>query len=294
MKLLISIICLLSAALLLSVRKILVLKKGLNEIMNTLEEITRNDTNLLLTVSSRDPWLLRLARQLNLQLERVGEARRNYQHGDLELKEAVTNISHDLRTPLTAVSGYLELLEKESHSPKTLRYLEIIHTRVTDMKALTEELFRYSIAISAPETVRNPISLNRTLEESLLSFHAVMSQKGIRPNVSFPSSPVIRRLDQASLSRIFNNIMSNALKYSDGDFEVTLTPDGTITFSNTAGNLNPVLTAKLFDRFYTVTTTRDSTGLGLSIAKHLTQRLGGNIAAEYRHGKLMITINFPE
>ena len=273
-------------------RKIRLMKKGMREIMEELETISREDTNRLLTVSSRDKSLLGLADGLNAQLKLLAQARRKYQHGDLELKDAVTNISHDLRTPLTTISGYLELLESETHSPKTLRYLEIIGTRIADMKTLTDELFRYSVALSVRESENRLISLNRQLEESLLGFYGAMRQSGITPIVSIPSTPVMRTLDEASLSRIFNNIINNAIKYSDGDFAATLTEDGTITFSNTAGALDPVMTAKLFDRFYTVETARDSTGLGLSIAKLLTERLGGSIAAEYREGKLWITLRF--
>lgn len=275
-------------------RKIWLLKKGMREITEELETISQENTNRLLTVSCRDKSLLRLADGLNTQLRLLGQARRKYQHGDLELKDAVTNISHDLRTPLTAVGGYLELLESETHSPKTLRYLEIINTRVADMKALTEELFHYSVALSVPEPENRLISLNRQLEESLLGFYGAMKQEGITPAVSIPSTPVMRSLDEASLSRIFNNIINNAVKYSDGDFAAVLTEDGTITFSNTASALDPVMTAKLFDRYYTVETARDSTGLGLSIAKLLTERSGGSIAAEYREGKLWITLRFPE
>ena len=275
-------------------RKIRLLKRGMKEIAEELETISREDTNRLLTVSCRDKALLRLADRLNTQLRLLAQARCKYQQGDLKLKDAVTNISHDLRTPLTAVSGYLELLESEPHSPKTLRYLEIINTRVADMKALTEELFRYSVSLSVQEPENRPISLNRQLEESLLGLYGAMKQEGITPAVSIPSTPVMRMLNEASLSRIFNNIINNAIKYSDGDFSAILREDGTITFSNTASALDPVMTAKLFDRFYTVETARDSTGLGLSIAKLLTERLGGSITAEYREGKLWITLRFPE
>jgi len=293
MDIFIGIICLLSIANLLLCLKIRHLQKSMEEMADELEEITREDTNLLLTVSHRDKALLRLADRLNAQLKLLGQARRRYQQGDLELKDAVTNVSHDLRTPLTAISGYLELLGKESHTPKALRYLNIIGTRVQDMKSLTEELFRYSMAVSIPEPENRLISLNRQLEESLLGFYGVMQQRNITPSISIADTPVMRKLDASALSRIFNNIISNAIKYSDGDFAITLTLDGTIIFSNSAHNLNPILTAQLFDRFYTVETARDSTGLGLSIAKYLTERLGGSITAEYREGRLWITVNFP-
>ena len=94
--------------------------------------------------------------------------------------------------------------------------------------------------------------------------------------------------------RIFGNIISNALKYSDGDLSVVMKPDGTIIFANKAAGLTPVLAGRLFDRFYTVETGSQSTGLGLAIAKQLCERMGGSIRADYQEGKLIITLFFPK
>lgn len=108
-----------------------------------------------------------------------------------------------------------------------------------------------------------------------------------------PEAAVIRELDAAALRRIFDNILSNAVKYSDGDLTIHLRPDGSVTFSNRASSLNRVQAERLFDRFYTVEAARDSTGLGLSIAKLLTEKMDGTIAAEYRDGGLCIRVAFP-
>ena len=108
------------------------------------------DTNTLLTLSlSRDPYVRRLTAQLNGQLRRLRRQRRRYQNGDRELKEAVTNLSHDLRTPLTAICGYLELLEQTEQSSAAARYLAQIQNQVERMKQLTEELFQYSLLSTA-------------------------------------------------------------------------------------------------------------------------------------------------
>ena len=104
---------------------------------------------------------------------------------------------------------------------------------------------------------------------------------------------MLRNLDKTAVNRILSNIISNALKYSDGDFYAELQTDGTMIFSNTAKALDSVSAARLFDRFYTLETGRKSTGLGLSIAKLLTERMGGSIDAEYREEKLFIRICFP-
>ena len=99
-------------------------------------------------------------------------------------------------------------------------------------------------------------------------------------------------MDAAALRRIFDNILSNAVKYSDGDLTIRLRPDGTVSFSNSAPSLSRVQAEHLFDRFYTVETARNSTGLGLSIAKLLTEKMGGTITAEYESGHLQICIAF--
>ncbi len=261
-------------------------------------------TNALVTISSRDRHIRRLAAQLNRQLSRLRSRQLKYENGDRELKEAITNISHDLRTPLTAMSGYLELLKKELEaggadddkpaSPeKSARYLAIVQNRLDTMKQLTEELFRYSIILSVQEEKPEPLSLNRVLEDSFMAAFSSLEQRGITPVISMPRTPVTRLLDPSALSRIFANILSNAVKYSDGDLCVTLTESGAITFSNHAAALTPVTVEKLFDRFYTVENSSASTGLGLSIARLLTERMGGSINADYKEGKLHITVQFP-
>lgn len=272
--------------------KLILLKAGLRETGRELTHILNQDTNRLLGLSSRDRDLRRLAHTLNEQLKVLQQERHRYQDGDRELKEAVTNISHDLRTPLTAVSGYLELLDREQHSPQTLRCLDIIRNRIDSMKQLTEELFRYSLALTAGNLKPELLSLNKLLEESLLSFYETFRQRGITPDISLPETPVMRELDASSTLRIFHNIISNAAKYSTSDFHAALTPDGTVTFSNAAPNLTPVTAAQLFNRFYTVESLDESTGLGLSIAKNLTERLGGQITAAYQEGRLVITVSF--
>lgn len=162
------------------------------------------------------------------------------------------------------------------------------------MRALTEELFRYSVlTATADELHTEPVCLNDVLEQSLAGFYGALSARGITPSVQLPEEKVIRPLDAAALRRVFDNILSNAAKYSDGDLAVVLAPDGEVTFSNRASALSRVEAARLFDRFYTVDSARGSTGLGLSIAKLLTEKLHGTISADYENETLRICIAFP-
>ena len=274
--------------------KIRMMQKSMDEICSCLSEHLSSDTNQLITVSSSDKHVRHLASEIAKQLTELRRQRRQYISGDRELKEAVTNISHDLRTPLTAICGYLELLETEEMTDNTKRYLEQIANRTEALKALTEELFRYSVISSVSDLNYEKVDVGRVLEDTLISFYGAFEQKNITPQISLPSSTISRSLDKSALARIFGNIISNAVKYSDGDFSVIMTESGKITFSNTASELSSVDVGKLFDRFYTVDSARKSTGLGLSIAKLLTERMGGSISADYKGNMLSITLSFEE
>lgn len=273
--------------------KIYVLKKSIEEICDGFEHSLHTDTNVQVSVSSRDESVRTLAKAINIQLSELRKIKRQYENGDQELKDAITNISHDLRTPLTAIWGYLDLLEKKDLPADEKRYIEQIRNRSEALKQLTEELFRYSVISSTPEMSYENVDMRRVIEETLISFEGALQEANIIPNVQLPVSPIWRRLDSTALTRIFSNIINNAIKYTDGDFSVVLDENGCVTFSNTAKELNTVEVGKLFDRFYTVDSARKSTGLGLSIAKLLTERMQGSIKAEYISDKLNIVVSFP-
>ena len=268
--------------------KVVLMKKSIHELCRDFREHLSTDTNTLISVSVGDPHIRKLAAEINVQLTQLRKERQRFQHGDSELKQAVTNISHDLRTPLTAICGYLDLLEKEEQSKEVHEYLCQIKERTEAMKALTEELFRYSVIRSQEEFKPEKLDLSRALEENLLSFYGVMQERKIVPQLDLPEEPVWRELDKVALNRILSNIINNAVKYSDGDFAVRLTSAGEMTFANSAKNLTPVEVSKMFDRFYTVDSARSSTGLGLSIAKILTEKCHGQISAECISGVLTI------
>lgn len=270
--------------------KIVLMRKSMGEIASSLDNILDGDTNAVITVSSMDGSIRKLAARLNKQLRGLRARRIRYENGDRELKEAVTNISHDLRTPLTSISGYLELLSQEEKSETVEKYLDIIDNRTQTLKELTEELFRYAVILAQDEITLEMLDIKAVLEESILSFYGAMNEAGIVPELSITENSVIRQSNRAALSRIFGNIIGNALKYSDGDLSVELSDDGQVTFKNHAHNLDKLRVEKLFDRFYTVQEAHGSTGLGLSIARSLVEQLGGSIGAEYEDGVLRIEV----
>ena len=273
--------------------KIFLLRKAAGEIQKAFESRLTVDTNTLIAISTGDRAMRSLAASINRELARLRTRRHRYHHADLELKNAITNISHDLRTPLTAIYAYLALLEQEGKSEAAGRYLEIIRGRADLMKTLTDELFRYSLILSPENELQNePLNLGQVLEESIASFYAPLKEHNITPQIRITGKEIHRSLDRSALSRIFSNLLSNAIKYSNGDLEITLEDSGEIIFSNSAPGLNEIETGRLFDRFYTVDSARRSTGLGLSIARTLAEQMKGTIWAEYDDGRLAVHLRF--
>lgn len=273
--------------------KIYILKKSAREIADAFADRLQTDTNTLIDISSSDKDMCRLADSINKQLIILRKEHLQYHQGNAELKNAITNISHDIRTPLTAIYGYLDIIQQTDDPKKQAKYIAIMKERAEMMKQLTEELFRYSVIISDESDIKTEeVFVNQVLAESISSFYPALSDKGITPNVTITDKRIVLNIDKASLTRIFANLLNNAVKYSDGDLDITLSDMGEITFSNTAKTLSAVQVEQLFDRFYTVEVAHHSTGLGLSIARTLVERMGGEITAEYVVDRLTIRICF--
>ncbi len=285
-------VCIFFTAVILLGIKLILIKASLREIKRAFEEKLESETNTLIDVSSADKDVRALASSINSQLRLLRSERLRFQRGDIELKTAVTNISHDLRTPLTAISGYIDILENTELTEAQRGYAGIIRGRTKLMKQLTEELFDYSVILSSDTKIsqKETIRLDRALEESIMSFYGALKEKGIAPIVEIAETQRTVYAEPALISRVFSNILSNAVKYSDGDLEIKMSEIGEITFTNTAKTLTPADTARLFDRFYTVETARGSTGLGLSIARTIVLQLGGDITAVLNDSKLTIRL----
>ena len=258
--------------------KIIWLKKNISRLTEDMKSIVVMDTNALLTVSSGDKQLKKLAADLNRQLSVVRKLRIKYENGDRQMRNSITNISHDLRTPLTAIIGYIEILQRSELTEEQKQALSVIEKRTHELISLTEELFRYALTMDneVGDAVEE-VCVNDILEESLLSFYAVFHEQGIEPTYEICKSKIIRNTNRQALGRIFSNIISNALKYSQKDFSVTLTEDGVINFS-TRVTISQVVVEHLFDSNYTVSSNSVSTWLGFSIARLLSDHLGFQLA----------------
>ncbi|MBP5608729.1 MAG: HAMP domain-containing histidine kinase [Lachnospiraceae bacterium] len=275
--------------------KLALLKRSVREIAAEFADRVESDTNTLIDISTGDKDIAMLADTLNSKLRQLRKEHLQYHQGNAELKAAITNISHDLRTPLTAICGYIDMLPKTDDKEKQTRYLEIMKERAGMMKQLTEELFKYSIILSDEEELTTEtVYINRLIAESIGGFYPALSEKGITPEISLSDKRIERNVNKAALTRVFTNLLNNAVKYSDGDLSVTLTDSGDIIFKNHAKGLSAATVGQLFNRFYTVEAGHDSTGIGLSIARTLIERMHGSISASYGEGCLYIKIVLSE
>ena len=273
--------------------KIYVLKKSFKEITNSLDDILNVDTNNVITVSSNDKDIKNLTNNLNKELKELRKQRIKYENKNQELKETITNISHDMRTPLTAIMGYVDLIKNEKEKDIKLEYVEIIERKTDELKNLTDNLFDFSKAVDIKENInKEKCNLNEMLEESLIEFYSIFKSKGIEPKINICKENVYRNVDKILIKRIFENILSNICKYSEGDFKVSLNSKGKIVFTNKASNLDIVSIEKIFDRYYTVENARKGVGIGLSIVKELIRLNNGKIFAKYKNDYLSIIIKF--
>ena len=276
------------------IMKIVAMRLSIKELRKDYEERASLRTNTMLTVSSRDKEILALARTLNKTMAKLRDSFNKYENGDREIRTAITNISHDLRTPLTAISGYLELAKRQEKSPEVEKYLSIIEGRTEHMKKLTEELFEYSIMTGGEITEeKQDVNVGKMLEDCIMNYYPALKARGIEPVIDITEEKIVRQLYPTYAERIMNNLFSNALKYSDGDLEIALSADGRLKFANSAPNLSSVDVNKLFDRFFTVENARSSsTGLGLSIVKIFAERMNCSVHADYVDGRIIIEVGF--
>ena len=285
-------ICLFIFIIIFLIIKYIKIKLSLKDITKKLKK-KMSGTNLLITTNTSDKGVNEFANILNKDLKKLRKLELQYQNGNQELEKIVTNISHDIRTPLTAIKGYVSLLEKEKLSSKERDYLQIIKEKIENIILLTEQLFDYSKSLDTKESLKKErVCINDILENVILSYYALLKEKNITPTIEISKQKIYRDMDPIMLIRIFENILSNAIKYTEKDLKISLLDNGEIIFVNQTTSLDKVSVQKIFDRYYTVENGSRNSGVGLSIAKQLVELNDGVIEATYKNKNLIIKISF--
>lgn len=273
--------------------KIFLLKYSIKEIEKSFDFILNTDTNSIISISSSDKDIKKLVTSLNRKIIILREQKLQCKNGNDELKKIVTNISHDLRTPLTVISGYIDLIKTEKNENNKEEYLKIIKNKTIELNELTNQLFEFSKFIDIDtEMVKEKCCINEILEETLISYYNIFNDKNIIPQINICKEKIYREINKISIIRVFENVLSNAAKYSDGDLNIVMNKDGKIIFSNTAKRLDSTSVQKIFDRYFSVENAKETNGIGLSIAKQLIELNNGKINAKYINKTLIIEISF--
>lgn len=273
---------------------IILYRREMRDLLWQLEEHERG-SRIELTTSVRNKEFLILNKRLNLIFETARLKEKKYASAQKQLKQTISNIAHDIRTPLTSVAGYLQMLEECTVQEKQLRYEHIIGKRIEELRNMLEELFLYTKLISEEFRLEcNSVAAFPVLSECMIGLYHVFEEKGTEPEIRFEEEEICVMATSESLGRIFRNLISNALLHGDGGLRV-VQKENAFIFTNYVTNVQSVDTDRIFERFYKADKSRGkgSSGLGLAIVKELVERMGGSIVASvHESGELEITVRF--
>lgn len=276
------------------------LSKDIKIATENLKEISENiELNRRLTSLDGDKNFEKLLIAINKYLEETQSEKIKYIRREKEIRKEIENISHDLRTPLTSILGYLEFLENEDISEKEkAEYLTIIRRRSIGLYNLVQIFYDVS-RLEGNEYKFNieKVDINKAVREHILLFYNDFESKNIDVEADLLNEAAFVEVDKNALDRIFTNLLQNAIKYANYKFKVSLEKSNNnvkIILSNDANTLDENDIEHLFDRFYVKDYSRSnsSSGLGLTVAKLLIEQMNGEIKADINKGILWLSITF--
>lgn len=259
--------------------------------------LTRNKNyNRQLTVSLIDKDFSALATEMNKNLDYQKQLKLQSERAERSLKQSVSDIAHDLRTPLTVIKGNLQMLESEEKlSEQGREYLRVCSEKSEAMKQMADEFFELSVLESdSTEVVLSRVNITNQLMQFIADNEAVIRSCRLNPDVIFPKKTVFAKADEQLLMRIFSNLLNNIIKYAENEFTIALEATESkciIIFSNPVNSAN-IDTEHLFDRTYRADKSRHGTsaGLGLYIVKLLAEKQGAEVTARLENSVLKISI----
>ncbi len=258
-------------------------KREIRHIARQLAEIKDEDTNVL--IHSQNGTADVLINLINTLLQETREMRVLYTQKNHALEQMMTNISHDLRTPLTSAMGYIQMIQHtDLPEEEKSRELAIVEKRLLRLEELIGSFFEFSKIISSgKQPKKTELNLVSVLEESIVHYYDDYCDRGRQIIFQCDTHRLMVNSNQNMLLRIFDNLISNALGHGEGDLTISVSCAEKITIRFENALLSPNMDVEhIFDEFYTtdISRTKGNTGLGLAIAKQFTEMLGGKISAE--------------
>lgn len=262
--------------------------------------LKNNETSMMLTTDCKSKEIVQLVEETNELLQMYRESKIFYERQNRQLKNTITGLSHDIRTPLTSLDGYFQLLQETQDEAEKEKYMAIIRKRIDSLRSILEELFTYA-RLQDNDTVIEieKVCFSEVVQSCLFSYYDDFNSAGIEPKLDLPETSLYINANTAGLKRVLENIIKNALlhgsKYVAFSFKEK---NGELIFSaeNDVKNPDEIDMSLIFERFYKADEARQhvSTGLGLSIAKALTEKMNGTITAELDGNHFSIEVGFME
>ena len=274
-------------------------KRQVKDICRQLRFLQECDSNMLITTEMKKGHIGELAELLNTLLKERKKERADYQKKEQMIADIYTNLSHDIRTPLTSLDGYFQLLEETQEENDRKRYIQIIQERIESLKEMLEELFTYTkLQNGTYELKLEPQNVGQILKETVFSYYDDWAEQGISPQFEITEEPVWIRGNKQALRRTIQNIIKNGLDHGNKEIRIQLSRNEKqmeLVFQNKIEPGEQIDISRVFERFYKADKARSksSTGLGLSTAKGFVEKMHGEIAAEIKEDWFCIKISFP-
>lgn len=263
------------------------LKREIKRVTHQLQSYTQGLTEKKMDIALFDQDLEALTEEINQLISLIVEANALRMRSENELKQGIANISHDLRTPLTSILGYIQFMESSDVSEvEKQEYLAIAKSRTKRLQMLLNDFFDLSVIEHTDFELKwEKVDMNELISEVLLGFYDRFNERSLEPLIQLPNEKILLSGDESAIKRVVENLLGNAAAHANGPVWVRLEKqEETVTFSvsNHARHLTQKDVGKLFDRFYTSDPARSGkgTGLGLSIARSLMQKMEGALTAE--------------
>ena len=275
------------------------LEQGLRRARTQMEQHFQNATAVRLDIPCPNSAAEELFAAVNRLLELRQEENAAYRRKEQELRRQIANVSHDLRTPLTSILGYLQLLEQEELPPEKRReYFRIVEGRARMLQTFIASFYDLSrIEGGELPLERERVDLARALSDQLAAAYGQIEEAGLDMEVDVADGLPPVWADSGAVVRIFSNLLTNALRHGSGTLSVRLYREGgqlVSSFSNRADDLTAEDADHVFERFYTADKMRtgQSTGLGLAIVKALAERMGHTAAARWEDGRFTVLVRW--
>ncbi|MDE6517653.1 MAG: HAMP domain-containing histidine kinase [Acetatifactor sp.] len=256
-----------------------------------LEELERG-SHMELGVQSGQKDMLELCRRLNRLQKSHHQEQIQFERAEKQLKQNITSLAHDIRTPLTGAAGYVQLARECEEPQRQSYYLQVASDRLGELGDMLEELFLYT-KLTSEEFVPDmrEVQVLPLLSDCLVGLYHHFEEKGSSPQVDFAREGFRVRADEECLRRIFHNLIQNALQHGDGDILIRQ-EEGCLIFENAVSETSRPDPEHIFDRFYKADSARrkGSSGLGLFIVKELAERMNGSVQALLEGDRLRITL----